>query len=285
MRIVTASGSLITLLIGSLLIGSLSDAQGTLDKAGIEKKLTSEFALTQPTADNTDIVTAGAILVLKKGNLMMAPVSSTDFYQNTYKEGKISQNALGKSMGVLGRLSRLPGASAPSTPATRTYVTGEKMWVTKIEVKDDSVVFDLFTDAVNDVRYKAALKFAFPKGFTPTTDQVDKMVAEVFSVQPADDANADAKQAPAPQGNAQQPPPAAAPQQAADAPPPPIAPPPPPADEPVAPPKTIELGQTKDQVVANFGQPVKTAKVGAKEIYFYKDLKVTFVGGKVTDVQ
>ena len=42
---------------------------------------------------------------------------------------------------------------------------------------------------------------------------------------------------------------------------------------------------TKDQVVANFGQPARTAKVGAKEIYFYKDLKVTFVNGKVRDVQ
>jgi hypothetical protein len=281
MRIVTASGSLITLLIASLAANAQS-----LDKAGIEKKLTSEFALTQPTADNTDIVTAGAILVLKKGNLLMAPVSSTDLYQNTYKDGKITQNAFGRGIGALGRFSRLPGASAPSAPATRTYVTGEKMWVTKIEVKDDSVMFDLFTDAVSDVRYKAALKFPFAKGSAPTTDQVDKMVGEVFGVQPPDDASADAKQ-PAPKGGAQQPPAAApAPQQAvADAPPPPIAPPPPPPDEPAAPPKSIELGQTKDQVVANFGQPVKTAKVGTKEIYFYKDLKVTFVGGKVTDVQ
>jgi hypothetical protein len=59
-----------------------------------------------------------------------------------------------------------------------------------------------------------------------------------------------------------------------------IAPPPPPADAP-----TISLGQTKAQVTASFGQPVKTAKVGVKEIYYYKDMKVTFTNGKVSDVE
>jgi hypothetical protein len=38
-------------------------------------------------------------------------------------------------------------------------------------------------------------------------------------------------------------------------------------------------------VVAALGQPVKKAKVGTKDIYYYKDLKVTFVNGKVKDVQ
>jgi outer membrane protein assembly factor BamE (lipoprotein component of BamABCDE complex) len=59
-----------------------------------------------------------------------------------------------------------------------------------------------------------------------------------------------------------------------------IAPPPPPAD--AAP--TVSIGQTKDQVTAAFGQPDKTKKVGTKEIYYYKDMKVTFTSGKVSDV-
>jgi len=67
-------------------------------------------------------------------------------------------------------------------------------------------------------------------------------------------------------------------QQPAEATPPPIPPPPPPPA-----PKEILLGQTEDVVVANLGQPENIAKIGAKEIYFYKDLKVTFVNGKVTD--
>jgi hypothetical protein len=291
MRTITIYSSLSALLIGT------SFPANAQDKTAIEQKLISEYALTQPTADNTDIVTAGAILVLKKGNVMMAPVSGTNFYQNTYKDGKISQNAAGKVSNALGRFGRLPGAAPPSVPATRTYVPGEKMWVTKIEVKEDGATFDLFTDPVADVRYKAALKFQFPKGITLTTDQVDKLVAEVFSVQPAEDANANAQQQPAggqrqpaPRGGQQQPA-EAAPAPIAPPPPPaetapaPIAPPPPPADAAQAPPKTVSLGETKDNVVADFGQPTKIAKVGTKEIYFYKDIKVTFVGGKVTDVQ
>jgi hypothetical protein len=59
-----------------------------------------------------------------------------------------------------------------------------------------------------------------------------------------------------------------------------IAPPPPPADTP-----TIAIGQTKAQVTAAFGQPVKTAKLGAKEIFYYKDMKVTFTNGKVSNVE
>ena len=58
---------------------------------------------------------------------------------------------------------------------------------------------------------------------------------------------------------------------------------PPPA--PAASPKTISLGQTTDEVVAILGQPDKTANLAGKELYIYKDLKVTFVKGKVTDVQ
>jgi hypothetical protein len=61
-----------------------------------------------------------------------------------------------------------------------------------------------------------------------------------------------------------------------------IAPPPPPAD---APPPTIALGQTRMQVTSAFGQPLRIVKLGVKEIYFYKDMKVTFGNGKVTNVE
>jgi len=279
------------------------------DPAALQKKLVSEYALTQPTADNTDIVTAGAILVLQKSNLMMAPTTSSNAYQNTYKDGKISQNAFGKTKSVLGRVGRIPGvgiipgsgtaasADAASGPPPRTYVTGERMWVTKIEVKaenkEEGVVFDLFTDAIDDVRYKASLRIPYPKGATP--DQVDRLVAEVFKVQPAEDAQqqqqapAGGQQAPAAAAGGQEAVPAVAapPAPADNAPVPDIAPPPPPADAaPAGPPPTVSLGQTPDQVVAILGQPQKIVKLaGTKQTYYYKDLKVIFTGGKVTDVQ
>jgi hypothetical protein len=33
------------------------------------------------------------------------------------------------------------------------------------------------------------------------------------------------------------------------------------------------------------GQPDRIAKVASKEIYFYKDMKITFLDGKVSDIQ
>jgi hypothetical protein len=54
---------------------------------------------------------------------------------------------------------------------------------------------------------------------------------------------------------------------------------------PAAPPAEISLGQTIDQVTASLGQPKNIVDLGAKKIYVYKYMKVTFTGGKVTDVQ
>jgi hypothetical protein len=49
--------------------------------------------------------------------------------------------------------------------------------------------------------------------------------------------------------------------------------------------QTIEPGQSIAQVTVAWGSPQKIAKLGNKQIYYYKDLKVIFVNGKVTDVQ
>ena len=76
-----------------------------------------------------------------------------------------------------------------------------------------------------------------------------------------------------------------APAPAAAPPPAPMAaipPPPPPADTP---PPTIAIGQTEDQVTAAFGQPLRAAKLGAKKILYYKDMKVTLTNGKVSNVE
>ncbi len=47
----------------------------------------------------------------------------------------------------------------------------------------------------------------------------------------------------------------------------------------------IALGSSVEDVVAAFGQPLRTADLGSKKIYIYKDVKVTFQDGKVIDVQ
>ncbi len=54
---------------------------------------------------------------------------------------------------------------------------------------------------------------------------------------------------------------------------------------PAAAPVEISLGQTVDQVTAALGQPKNIVDLGAKKIYVFKDMKVTFKDGKVSDVQ
>jgi len=60
-----------------------------------------------------------------------------------------------------------------------------------------------------------------------------------------------------------------------------------PAPAPAAPvaPVEIGLGQTVEQVTAALGQPKNVVDLGPKKIYVFKDMKVTFKDGKVTDVQ
>ena len=69
---------------GSLL--SLVSAQTVV----LEQKLEAQYTPTKTTADRSDIVTAGAVLVLQKDNLLMDTVTSAAPISNTYKNGKIS---------------------------------------------------------------------------------------------------------------------------------------------------------------------------------------------------
>jgi hypothetical protein len=57
------------------------------------------------------------------------------------------------------------------------------------------------------------------------------------------------------------------------------------ASQQQAEPQTIQLGETSDQVRTALGQPDKVVNLGIKQIYIYKDLKITFVSEKVSDVQ
>ena len=58
-----------------------------------------------------------------------------------------------------------------------------------------------------------------------------------------------------------------------------------PAAAPGGKPAELTLGLTIDQVTSSLGQPKRVADMGSKKIYFYDDMKVTFVDGKVTDIQ
>ena len=257
----------------------------------IKEKLVSQIKLTKAAAAHDDIVTAGDVVVLHKDGLMMCSSASSYAFSNTYSNGVLAANYNNRAKDAAknffkGKLPFGGGGgvtdAANNGCASRKFVAGEKFWVTDVTLQKDGILVSTFSDPYNDTRYFGEIKFPFPKGSVPPVDAFVKTVSEVITVQPPDDKDKGDKndqaaggQAPAPAQTAAAAP-APAPLQA-------IAPPPPPAD---APPPSIAIGQTKDQVVAGFGQPVRTAKLaGTKEIYFYKDMKVTFTNGKVSNVE
>jgi len=256
----------------------------------IQAKLVSQLKLTKATADRSDIVTAGDVVVLQKDGLMMCSTASSYAFSNTYNNGVLTANynnrakdatkSYAKAFG-LSRFGLGSGASVTDAAnngcTSRKFVAGEKFWITGIVAQKDGILVSTFSDPFGDDRYYGEIKFPFAKGTVPPVDDFVKTFAEVITVQPVDDSGSQGDQGGQP---AQEAAPAAAP--AAPAPMAAIAPPPPPAD---APPPTIALGQTKSQVTAAFGQPVRMAKLGVKEIFYYKDMKVTFTNGKVSNVE
>lgn len=256
----------------------------------IQEKLVSQIKLTKATADRSDIVTAGDVVVLHKDGLMMCSSTSSYAFSNTYSNGVLAANLknrakdAAKSFG-LGHIPMFGSGTSASDAAnngctSRKFVGGEKFWVTGIVAQKDGILVTTFSDPYNDVRYYGEIKFAFPKGSVPPADDFAKTVSEVMTVQPGDDkGDQGAQNGQGGQGSQQA---QSSPASGPGAPMAAIAPPPPPAD---APPPTIALGQTKDQVTAAFGQPARMAKLGVKDIFYYKDMKVTFMNGKVSNVE
>ncbi|MGA2806924.1 MAG: hypothetical protein ABSE87_02265 [Terracidiphilus sp.] len=254
----------------------------------IQEKLVSQIKLTKAASDHTDVVTAGDIVLLHKDGLMMCSSASSYAFSNTYSGGVLAANYNNRAKDAAKSFLKghLPfgGGGSVSDAAnngctSRKFVAGEKFWVTGVTLQKDGILISTFSDPYNDTRYYGEIKFPFPKGSVPPVDDFVKTVSEVITVVPGDDKD---KASQGDQGGQQTQ--AAGPAAAPAAPAAPmaaIAPPPPPAD---APPPTIALGQTKDQVTAAFGQPTREAKLGAKEIFYYKDMKVTFTNGKVSNV-
>jgi hypothetical protein len=281
------------------------------DKALLEQKLGARYKLSTVNAEG-EFVVKGTTLVLRLSGFTGGADPITCVHQ--YSDGKISLTGSSKAActGAVRKLAKIPlinkipgvGTASQSVqgnaPATRPFVAGEKLYMTKIEVVKDDIHLTLTSELVNQVRYNAEIRFH--KAATLEIPEAEKLIAEVLGIgaggggggsmsastssQPV--AAPAAPAAPAyPPIAAPAPPAAAAPvasrhPAAAETPLPPIEPPPPPPPDPVAPaPPAISLGMTIDQVVALLGQPGSMVDHGSRKIYVYPTQKVTFVDGKV----
>ena len=223
-------------------------------KAKLEQQLKAQYPLTTLTRDGRGISKAGTVLVLRKNDLGAVPGNAVAYYTNNFKAGRLTHPALANMFF--------------KPEVIKTFGSGEQFFVMNIEAKDDAVVVLLFSyNTYDDMLYKADVQFQFPKGYLADVplNQVQAAIGEVFTVAPPPPPTAE-QTVPQPAQPAQ-----------------PVEPAPAPA-QPAAP-VTIQMGDSPDKVVAAMGQPERIAKVANKEIYFYKDMKVTFVNGVVSDIQ
>ncbi|MGA2424778.1 MAG: hypothetical protein ABSG07_12300 [Terriglobales bacterium] len=251
----------------------------------LEDQLKAQYTLVKMGADSsgTAVIEQGTVLVVKKGGILGVPYSDQSIFSTKYESGVVhSPNALGqKALGFgLGKLGR-------QAPTTQFFQVNNKVYPAKLAVnlpKDQVVIGIVACDSCNNTDpktfFKADVVFQFPKGTLATTNpsQVEDAIAGLLAIDDSANSNDQGNNNQQggqgqgqgngqgnDQGNNQGGGGGGQQQQ--------------------APPEQIEKGQTPDQVVAAIGQPDKIINLGAKQIYVYKDIKVTFINGKVSDVQ
>jgi hypothetical protein len=246
---------------GALLLGAgVSFAQeGPL--VALEKK----YTITQTTLNRDQIADPGVVMEVEAHGINAQPWGAMMTFDNPVVDGKVQQ----RSSGISGL--RMLGSGMKNL---HILDPGDKVYITKLEVKGDTIRMVILTCEKIDVagedgqrRYSAGLSFRFAKDALAQSspDELEQVIGQVLAPSTAD----------AEIGGAQQ-------NTAAAAPPAPAPPPPPP---PPAQTTTIAIGQTTEQVIAAMGLPLQVIDLGTKKTYKYKDLKILFVNNKVTDVQ
>lgn len=251
-------------------------AQGS-GAISLEDQLKAQYNMVKMGADSSGpaVTEPGTLLDIQKGGILGVPYSDVNILPTRYQDGVMHtpNNMVMKGIGSMFSKANL----GTHQTTTRLFQVGEKVYPSRIEVNvpKDKVTMDIIAcDACNNVNpptyYKSQVVFQFAKGAlaNPNVPQVEDTIAQVFSIDNGDNGqqngggngggnNDQGNQGG--QGQAQQ-------QQQAE-------------------PQTIQLGQSVDDVQNALGKPEKIVNLGAKQIYVYRDLKITFVKGKVTDVQ
>ncbi len=185
--------------------------------------------------DYTRVTETGSILAVRLPGIYADVANTTDaIIETNFANGKITQ------------ATGFAAAFGGNTSHSRTLAPNEKVYVTRILPKRDSVLFELLTVDVatlgdgRGTRYRAELNVKIPGLDTMTPEEMKKSIDAVIT----DPATASAVES-----------------------------------------KTIKLGMTQDEVRKSLGNPDKIVDLGAKQIYVYKDMKVVFQNSQVSDVQ
>jgi hypothetical protein len=282
----------IVLLAASVLTASVGAAQVSL-----QEQLAAQYKLAKMGSDSSgySIIEEGTPLAIQKGGIMGLPYKSTIWPNNTFQDGTVHASTLqtansGKASDIgkkfCGLTHKCPTApdAASDERATKLFKVGDKVYATKIDVKTDKdtvtlsiVACDTCNKTDPPTYNKANVAFQFAKGTlaTASAGQVEDTIGQLLAISNNDSQSGDQGGQQQQQGGdqgQQQAGGGGGQQQPA-------------AEQPPAEPVNIEKGMTPDQVEAAMGKPEKKVTLGSKVIYYYKDMKVIFLSGKVSDVQ
>jgi hypothetical protein len=243
--------------IATILSVSVANAQTPVT---LQEQLSAQYKAVKIGPDGEVAGDPGTLLVVQKSGLIAVP-----FQAVALCPAKFRDNVLHLSTGFCaGMMQNVSGH----------FRKGAKVYPGKVDVNlgKGKISFQVVGCKVcnhSDQAFpsKAEVVFEFAKGYLESANagQVEDIIGQVFTIASNDDQQAQGG------GDTDQQQPAQAEQPA--------------QQSQQAEPQTVQAGMTTDQVEAALGKPDKIFNVGAKQIYVYKDVKVTFLNGKVSDVQ
>lgn len=261
----------------------ITAAQAGAQAVSLQEQLAAQYKLVKMGSDTSgySVVEKGTLLAIQKGGILSVPYGDQNVLASKYENGSIKGP---NSLSLMGRKSIMGKFGKEQT--THLVAVGDKVYPMKIEVnvpKDTVTIGIVECDTCNKVDpptyNKASVVFQFPHGSlaNASAGSVEDTIGQVLSIS-TNDAQAGGQgndQGGQQQGGGDQ-----GQQQAGGGAQQPAA-----QEQPAADPVNIEKGMTPDQVEAAMGKPEKKVTLGSKVIYYYKDMKVIFISGKVSDVQ
>jgi len=242
----------------------------------LQEQLAAQYKPVKMGSDTSgySVVEKGTLLAIQKGGILAVPYADQAVLPSKYEGGSIKGP---NGLSLIGRKSIMGRFGKEQT--THLFQVGDKVYPMKIDVnvaKDTVSMSVVACDTCNKTDpptyNKAQVVFQFPKGslVKASAGEVEDVIGQVLSISEEEQQQGGDQQGDqggqqqggdqGQQGGGQQ-------------------------QQPQAEPQSIEKGMTTDQVEGAMGKPEKIVNLGPKKIYVYKDLKVTFLNGKVFDVQ
>lgn len=236
----------------------------------LQEQLNAQYKIVKIGADGSIVGDPGTLLAVQKGGIIAVPWKALAKCPAKFHDGQLYPST-GFCAGMMKNVSGVFKKNAKVYPI-KVDVDLNKAKITFQVVRCDACYNDQTQNSM-----KGEVVFEFQKGYLEKANagEVEDTIGQVFTVttddQQAQGGDQGQQQGDQQQGGGGQQAYAQQQQQ--------------PQQDQQAEPQTVQLGMTTDQVQQVLGKPDKMFNVGAKQIFVYKDVKVTFMNGKVSDVQ